>query len=48
MRKIILIKTKWNAFVKKTMSCFAAKEVDETEDSELSSNVSEHSEYLKK
>ena len=47
MIQIILIKAKWNAFVRRRMSCGIDEEVTETEDSELSSNFSEQSsEYL--
>lgn len=45
MIKIILIKAKWNAFVRRRMSC--VDEVADTEDSELSSVFpSEESEYF--
>lgn len=47
MRKIFLNKTKWNAFVKKSMSCLVDKDVTVMKDSELSPNKSEKSDFLK-
>lgn len=44
MIKIILIKAKWNAFVQNRMNCEAP--TADTEDSELSTSFSHHSEYL--
>lgn len=44
MIKINLIKAKWNAFVQNRMNCEAPR-ID-TEDSELSTSFSHHSEYL--